>query len=85
MHYVYILKSQKDEHLYIGVTNNLRRRFGEHNNGENMSTKHRAPFTLVYYEAYRHKGDTAERELKLKQFKNSYSELKKRITKSLCA
>ena len=31
MFYTYILKSKKDNDLYIGSTNDLRRRFAEHN------------------------------------------------------
>lgn len=86
MHYVYILKSKVDDKLYIGKTNDLRRRFEEHNRGDNISTKYRKPFELIYYEAYKSNKDASNRELKLKAFKNSYSELKKRIFNSLdCA
>ena len=83
MFYIYVLKSFVDKKLYIGYTNDLKRRFNEHNEGQNKSTKLRAPFELVYYEAYKSKKDAAVRERKLKQFKNSYSELRKRIENSL--
>ncbi len=83
MFYVYILKSSLDDKLYIGYTNDLKRRFSEHNSGLNTSTKHRRPFELVYYEAYKSKIDAMERERKLKQFKNSYTELCKRMKNSL--
>lgn len=83
MFYVYIIKSKKDNKLYIGVTGDLKRRFREHNQGLNKSTKHRVPFELVYYEAYFSEKDAKSREQKLKQFKNSYKELKKRIENSL--
>ena len=82
MHYVYVIKSKVDEKFYIGSTSDLRRRFQEHNDGKNLSTKHRKPFDLIYYEAYRSKKDALLRERKLKQFKNSYAELKKRIEDS---
>ncbi|MFH0852223.1 MAG: GIY-YIG nuclease family protein, partial [bacterium] len=39
MFYVYILKSSKDKKLYIGSTNDLKRRFSQHNNGDEQSTK----------------------------------------------
>ncbi len=52
MQYVYILQSLKDGDLYIGCTNDLKRRFEEHNLGNNFATKSRVPFRLVYYEAY---------------------------------
>jgi putative endonuclease len=49
---MYILKSLKDNKLYIGSTSDLRKRFKEHNLGLAISTKFRRPFKLVYYEAY---------------------------------
>jgi len=83
MFYVYVQKSKKDGKIYIGVTSNLRRRFWEHNTGQVESTRYRRPFVLIYYEAYRSLEDAKERERKLKQFKNTYAELKKRIKNSL--
>ncbi len=83
MFYLYIIKSKKDRKLYIGITPDLRKRFQEHNTGKVRSTKYRKPFVMVYYEAYYSFEDVKERERKLKQFKNTYTELKKRITHSL--
>ncbi len=82
---MYIIKSEKDFKLYIGLTNDLRRRMWEHNNGLSAATKHRRPFKLVYYEAYTSREDAADRERKLKRYKNSYSHLKNRIRQSLKA
>lgn len=81
-YYVYILKCQ-DNKLYIGFTNDLIRRMKEHNNGLTQSTKNRRPLHLVYYEAFKSKRDALKREIKLKKFKRSYIELKKRIDNSL--
>lgn len=53
MGYVYILKSKKKDWRYIGSTGNLRERFNSHNQGENQSTKHYAPFELEAYVAVR--------------------------------
>jgi putative endonuclease len=83
MFYLYVIKSFVDQKLYIGPTSDLRRRLREHNSGKNISTKRRAPFDLIYYEAYKSRKDALARERKIKQFKNSYSELKKRIENSL--
>ena len=69
--------------MYIGVTSDLKKRLQEHNSGKSASTKYRTPFVLIYYEAYLSFKDAIEREKKLKQFKNSYKELKKRISYSL--
>lgn len=60
--YVYILQSIKDRKLYVGCTNDLRRRLKEHNEKQSCSTKSRAPFELVYYEAYRNRKDAEKRE-----------------------
>jgi len=47
MYYIYILKSTKDNGIYIGQTNNLERRIFEHNNGKVSSTKSRRPFEFL--------------------------------------
>jgi putative endonuclease len=83
MHYVYVLKSVKLKELYIGQTSDLKRRFAEHNGRKNISTKHKAPFKLVYYEAYSSKSDAKHRENILKKFSGSMTHLKKRIKNSI--
>ena len=83
MHYVYVLKSIKLGELYIGQTNDLKRRLVEHNNKLNVSTKNKAPFKLVYYEAYVSKSDAKHRENMLKRFSGSTTHLKKRIKNSI--
>ena len=83
MHYVYILKSKKDGSMYIGYTGDLKRRLVEHNDRKNISTKHKAPFQLVYYEAYKSRADAKHRENMLKRFAGSTTHLKKRIKNSL--
>jgi putative endonuclease len=53
MFYTYVLKSHKNDKLYIGSTNNLKRRFTEHNQGKGGKyAKDNKPFELIYYEAY---------------------------------
>lgn len=69
MHYTYVLRSEKDHKLYIGYSNNLRRRFEEHNRGLVPSTVTRRPLGLVYYEACWNKERALERE---KYFKTGY-------------
>lgn len=83
MYYVYILKSKKDGKLYIGSTNDLRRRFSEHNRGLVASTKARAPFELRYYEAFFSESDARKREHSLKKDGNALAQLKRRISASL--
>lgn len=83
MFYVYILKSSKDDDLYFGSTNDLKRRFTEHNSGKVFSTKHRIPFELIYYEAYKAEKDARSREQNLKLRANALNQLKRRIYESL--
>jgi len=46
MFYMYILKDKNGE-LYIGSTNDLKKRFSEHNAGKVTSTKYKRPLKLV--------------------------------------
>jgi len=66
MNYTYTLKSNKDNRLYVGLTNDLRKRCREHNEGIVFSTKRRRPLTLIYYEACTNRSDAALREKYLK-------------------
>lgn len=68
-HYVYILRSVEKNFIYTGYTTDLKRRLKEHNNGEELSTKHYAPFELIHYEAYKNKSDAHRREQYLKTTK----------------
>lgn len=83
MHYLYVLKSKSDSELYIGSTNDLRRRLSEHNAGKVVSTKARIPFELVYYEAYRSENDARIRESRLKSRGQARRQLLLRIQESL--
>lgn len=56
-YYVYVLKSLNRDFIYIGYTEDLRKRVLEHNLGQNGSTKPHIPFEIVHYEAYRKMAD----------------------------
>ncbi len=66
MWYVHILESEAGEFLYVGITNNLRRRLELHNGGKVSGTLHRKPYKAIYYEAHTNKYDAAKREKFLK-------------------
>jgi len=83
MYYLYILKSQKDDGLYIGSTNDLRRRLSEHNSGKARATMSRRPFELRYYEAYFSEDDARRREASLKKDGRALVLLKTRASESL--
>lgn len=64
--YIYILFSLKDRKLYIGYTENLKIRLGEHFNGRSIATKNRRLLILIHYEAFTNQKDAKAREIFLK-------------------
>lgn len=66
VYYVYILQSQKDNGLYIGSTNDLKRRLKEHNDGKSFATKGRLPLKLIHYQAFVSEHDAHQTEHYLK-------------------
>ncbi len=72
MHYVYFLKHQIKNKIYIGYTKDLKRRIKEHK-------KDLDGFVLSYYEAYDNEKGARMREFKLKQYGGAWRSLKKRI------
>ena len=51
MFYVYAISSISRNYIYVGLTNNIEKRFAQHNKGENKSTKaidHLFYFTQKY-------------------------------------
>lgn len=52
MFYTYILRSLKNGELYTGWTNDLKKRFKEHNNGESFATKPYIPWKLIFYASF---------------------------------
>ncbi|MBU0706331.1 GIY-YIG nuclease family protein [Patescibacteria group bacterium] len=69
MNYVYILKSEKDSHLYIGQTNDLNEKLKRHETGSVKSTKNRRPLTLIYSEEFGSRSEAVRRESYLKKLK----------------
>ena len=66
MYYVYVLCSLKNGNWYIGYSANLKKRFKEHNSGQNISTKPFMPYKLIFYEAFLNRIDAKNREEYLK-------------------
>ncbi len=76
-YYVYILASQKNGTLYIGVTNDLIRRMQEHKKGERDDgretfTKKYHVNTLVYFEHTNDIAEAIQRESRLKNWKRAW-------------
>jgi len=81
MYYTYVLESTKDQKLYIGWTNDLKKRLEKHNSGKVPSTELRKPLKLIYYEACLSKEAAIKRE---KYFKTGFGRrfLKNRLAGS---
>ena len=60
--WVYVLKSGRDESLYIGSTQNLERRFKAHNDGRNQYTKAYRPWKIAYKEPFISRSASVQRE-----------------------
>ena len=80
MFYVYILTNEQKD-LYIGCTNDLKRRLLEHNNGKSFATKGHQ-WKIFYHEAYISKDDAFSREKKLKYHGYGIRHLKSRLKNS---
>ncbi len=71
--YVYILASKRNGTLYIGVTDNLKRRVFEHKNDliEGFTKKYQVHM-LVYYEVYEYGLGAFTREKRIKKWKRKW-------------
>lgn len=66
-HYIYIMTNKKDGVLYIGMTNDLRRRMEEHKQGVGSAfVKRYNLHYLVYYEVFTDPENAIKREKQLK-------------------
>ncbi len=73
--YVYILKCS-DSSYYTGVTNNLERRFSEHQEGRNPKcyTFKRRPVSLVFSERFASPSDAIRLEKRIKSWTRAKKE-----------
>ena len=72
-YYIYILASQKNGTLYIGVTNDLERRVLEHKQkrNEGFSSRYNVNM-LVYFESFQYINDAILREKRLKKWNRQW-------------
>jgi len=67
MHYVYVLKSERNGRRYIGYTQKSpQERLNEHNSGKSEYTKRNGPFVLIRVEEFQEEGEARRREKFLK-------------------
>ena len=65
-HYVYILRSIRDDSLYIGMSSDLEKRLRDHNRGTSKYTKGHRPYKLVYTGKFKDRSSARQREKQLK-------------------
>jgi len=68
-YYLYVLKSQKDNNHYVGITRDIDFRVKQHNRGKVKSTKPRRPLILIHEEEFLSKTEALVREKYLKSYK----------------
>lgn len=71
MYFVYIIQSETDHKLYVGMTSDLNNRLAYHNAGKVRSTKHRVPFRMIYSESFETRDQARAREVYLKSYGGS--------------
>ena len=66
MYYVYVIESKSRNYIYVGLTDDIDRRFKQHNNGRNRTTKPYCPFKLIYTKSVTTRTEARSREKYLK-------------------
>jgi len=71
-HFVYIMTNRNKNVLYIGVTNNLKRRIIEHESGldKGFSKKYNC-YLLIYFEEYKSINKAIKREKEIKGWRRT--------------
>jgi putative endonuclease len=67
MYHVYILKSLKDESLYIGSSENVKKRLAEHSSGATKYSSTKRPYVLKWFCTFPTKQQALKFEKYLKQ------------------
>jgi putative endonuclease len=65
--FVYILKSTVDGDFYKGITENIGKRFQEHNSGQSKFTSTKMPWTLVFLAEMHDKKNAIIEERRIKK------------------
>ncbi|KKR62086.1 endonuclease [Candidatus Nomurabacteria bacterium RIFCSPHIGHO2_01_FULL_39_220] len=67
-YFVYSIKSLTKNYIYVGLTNNVKRRFSQHNNGQEKTTRFYASFRIrmLLVESFSTRIEARKREKYLK-------------------
>jgi len=74
MWFVYLLLCDQKT-FYVGITNDLRNRFSQHQNKESIHTKQFSDLQMVYCERYLTKHESAIREKQLKGWSHAKKQM----------
>ena len=66
MYYVYAIKSEERNYIYVGLTNNPERRIKQHNDKREKTTRAYSPFKTILIEEHPTRIKAREREKYLK-------------------
>lgn len=67
MNYVYIIRSiEHSDQIYVGQTNDLKKRLSNHNSGTTPHTNKYKPWEIIFYCAFKDKLKAREFEIFLK-------------------
>lgn len=66
MYYVYVLNSLIRKYIYVGLTNSIERRSGQHQKGREKTTAPYRPFEIILTEEYLTRPEARKREKYLK-------------------
>jgi len=66
MYYTYAIKSKTNKYIYVGISDNPKRRVEHHNRGYNKTTKPYTPFEIILLEKFMDRETARKREKYLK-------------------
>jgi len=66
MYYIYVLNSKTKKYIYVGLTNNLKRRIHQHQTGREKTTRPYRPFEVLKVETFSDRIQARQREKYLK-------------------
>jgi len=66
MFYVYAIKSTTHNRIYVGMSEDIERRLGEHNLGKSKFTSFYRPWVFFYSESFETRLEARKREIQLK-------------------
>jgi putative endonuclease len=66
MYFVYAIKSEVKNYIYVGMASDLEGRFSRHNHGYERTTRSYRPFRLILQESFATRAEARKREKYLK-------------------